>query len=306
MPPSPGSPAPAAGTAPIPRTNRGVSPTDPAAPASYRRDMDAPDTELKKELDATLQARSELGAEYESALVESFLEKVEQRLDSTLDRRVRRHLAEQQIVVARGASSPEPPRGTSVSSTDSRSSRWSWPSRCRPSVSPTRASRGWSWPGSGSSVSTPSRSPAAGGSSGAGTSRGRSPTGRTERRREPDGLGPESGTARRSPCTDVSRRPPHPRFPRGRDDGGPREGRGPGQGRSRIRATVEVREPLRSPCRRTGAGGFPCRHPPICPSRVKPVLRVRVALVPFSRSPRAGSSRGPGLRLLPRARSTAW
>ncbi|WP_406450880.1 hypothetical protein OG782_14260 [Streptomyces sp. NBC_00876] len=73
--------------------------------------MDAPDTELKKELKATLQARNELGADYESALVESFLEKVEQRLDSTLDRRVRRHLAEQQIVVARGARSPEQPLG---------------------------------------------------------------------------------------------------------------------------------------------------------------------------------------------------
>ncbi|NED88872.1 hypothetical protein G3I76_53470 [Streptomyces sp. SID11233] len=70
--------------------------------------MDASDTELKKELNATLQARSELGAEYESALVESFLEKVEQRLDGTLDRRVRRHLAEQQV---RGVRSPERPSG---------------------------------------------------------------------------------------------------------------------------------------------------------------------------------------------------
>ncbi|WP_406096274.1 hypothetical protein [Streptomyces sp. NBC_01013] len=73
--------------------------------------MDAPDTELEKELKATLQARSELGAEYESALVESFLDKVEQRLDGTLDRRVRRHLAQQQINVARGARAPEPPLG---------------------------------------------------------------------------------------------------------------------------------------------------------------------------------------------------
>ncbi|MER6118646.1 hypothetical protein [Streptomyces sp. NPDC001743] len=73
--------------------------------------MDASDAELKKELNATLQARSELGAEYESALVESFLEKVEQRLDGTLDRRVRRHLAEQQITVARGARAPEQPLG---------------------------------------------------------------------------------------------------------------------------------------------------------------------------------------------------
>nr|WSW68860.1 hypothetical protein OG461_23130 [Streptomyces sp. NBC_00995] len=73
--------------------------------------MDAPDTELTKELKATLQARSELGAEYESALVESFLEKVEQRLDDTLDRRVRRHLAEQQIGAVRGARTPQQPPG---------------------------------------------------------------------------------------------------------------------------------------------------------------------------------------------------
>ncbi|MFE2942519.1 hypothetical protein ACFXKG_26225 [Streptomyces sp. NPDC059255] len=65
--------------------------------------MEARDPELKKELDATLQARSELGADYDSALIESFLEKVEQRLDSTVDRRVRRQLAEKQMVAARGS-----------------------------------------------------------------------------------------------------------------------------------------------------------------------------------------------------------
>ncbi|AVH58295.1 hypothetical protein C4B68_23855 [Streptomyces dengpaensis] len=65
------------------------------------------DAELKKELNATLHARRELGDEYESALVDSFLEKVEQRLDGAVDRRVRRQLAEQQMVVARGARSPE-------------------------------------------------------------------------------------------------------------------------------------------------------------------------------------------------------
>ncbi|MFB7918604.1 hypothetical protein [Streptomyces sp. NPDC056061] len=70
--------------------------------------MKAGDPELKSELDATLHARNELGSDYESALVESFLEKVEQRLDSTLDRRVRRHLAEQQVSVARGARQPQP------------------------------------------------------------------------------------------------------------------------------------------------------------------------------------------------------
>ncbi|MEE1938559.1 hypothetical protein V1L54_03885 [Streptomyces sp. TRM 70361] len=71
--------------------------------------MDArgPDPELRKELDATLQTRRELGPEYESELVDSFLEKVDQRLDSVIDRRVRRHLAERQTVVARGARTPQ-------------------------------------------------------------------------------------------------------------------------------------------------------------------------------------------------------
>ncbi|MFF1381774.1 hypothetical protein [Streptomyces sp. NPDC058308] len=68
--------------------------------------MEARDAELKKELDATLHARRELGEEYDSALVDSFLGKIEQRLDGTVDRRMRRHLAEQQMVVARGARSP--------------------------------------------------------------------------------------------------------------------------------------------------------------------------------------------------------
>ncbi|AJE41031.1 hypothetical protein CP978_14300 [Streptomyces nodosus] len=68
--------------------------------------MDARDADLKKELHATLQARRELGEEYESALVDSFMEKIEQRLDGTIDRRLRRQLAEQQMTVARGARSP--------------------------------------------------------------------------------------------------------------------------------------------------------------------------------------------------------
>ncbi|MFJ3968015.1 hypothetical protein ACIPYR_07580 [Streptomyces parvus] len=70
--------------------------------------MEARDHELKKELAATLQARGELGAEYESELIESFLEKVEQRLDTTLDRRVRRQLAEQQTAGARGTPPAQP------------------------------------------------------------------------------------------------------------------------------------------------------------------------------------------------------
>ncbi|MFP3991984.1 hypothetical protein U9R90_31830 [Streptomyces sp. E11-3] len=69
--------------------------------------MEARDAELKKDLDATLQTRRELGAEYESALLESFLEKVEQRLNTTVDRRVRRQLAEAQMANARGARSPQ-------------------------------------------------------------------------------------------------------------------------------------------------------------------------------------------------------
>ncbi|MEW2069896.1 hypothetical protein [Streptomyces sp. NPDC007346] len=71
--------------------------------------MEARDHDLKKELSATLQARGELGPEYESALIDSFLEKVEQRLDSTMDRQVRRHLAEQQVTAARDPRSARPP-----------------------------------------------------------------------------------------------------------------------------------------------------------------------------------------------------
>ncbi|WP_030216332.1 membrane protein [Streptomyces sp. NRRL WC-3626] len=68
--------------------------------------MDARDTELKKELHASLQARRELGEEYESALVDSFLEKVDQRIDGAVERRVRRQVAERQMTVARDARSP--------------------------------------------------------------------------------------------------------------------------------------------------------------------------------------------------------
>ncbi|MGW2561396.1 hypothetical protein ACWCXB_19505 [Streptomyces sp. NPDC001514] len=73
--------------------------------------MEARDQELTKELDATLHARRELGTEYESALIESFLEKVEQRMDATVDRRVRRHLAEQQTAAARGGRPGQPGDG---------------------------------------------------------------------------------------------------------------------------------------------------------------------------------------------------
>ncbi|MFI8091989.1 hypothetical protein ACIF9R_27320 [Streptomyces sp. NPDC086080] len=69
--------------------------------------MDARDAELKKELNASLQARRELGEEYESALVDSFLEKVDQRIDGAVERRVRRQLAEHQMTVTRDARSPK-------------------------------------------------------------------------------------------------------------------------------------------------------------------------------------------------------
>ncbi|WP_437050265.1 hypothetical protein [Streptomyces sp. enrichment culture] len=70
--------------------------------------MDARDTDLKKELDASLRARGELGEEYESALVDSFLEKVDRRIDDAVERRVRRQVAEQRTAAARGSRSPAP------------------------------------------------------------------------------------------------------------------------------------------------------------------------------------------------------
>ncbi|WP_130798694.1 hypothetical protein [Streptomyces otsuchiensis] len=61
--------------------------------------MSGRDAELKQDLQAALHTRRELGDTYEQELVDSFLEKVEQRIDSTVDKRVRRGLAEQQLVV---------------------------------------------------------------------------------------------------------------------------------------------------------------------------------------------------------------
>ncbi|OEV10438.1 hypothetical protein AN220_31210, partial [Streptomyces nanshensis] len=73
--------------------------------------MSGADHELRKELDATLQTRRELGPEYENELLDSFLEKVEQRLDTVVDKRVRRRMAEEQMVAARGngvGAAPQP------------------------------------------------------------------------------------------------------------------------------------------------------------------------------------------------------
>ncbi|MFD8816054.1 hypothetical protein ACFV23_32345 [Streptomyces sp. NPDC059627] len=63
---------------------------------------DVHDTDLKKDLAATLHARRDLGPEYESELVDSFLEKIDQRIDTAVERRLRRGLAEQQMQAARG------------------------------------------------------------------------------------------------------------------------------------------------------------------------------------------------------------
>ncbi|MEV7284167.1 hypothetical protein AB0O01_06300 [Streptomyces sp. NPDC093252] len=68
--------------------------------------MDARDADLKKELNATLHARRDLGEEYESALVDSFLEKIDQRIDGEVERRVRRQFAEQRMTAARDSRSP--------------------------------------------------------------------------------------------------------------------------------------------------------------------------------------------------------
>ncbi|KOV63186.1 hypothetical protein [Streptomyces sp. MMG1121] len=69
--------------------------------------LDPRDVDLRKDLDATVRARRDLGDDYDAALVDSFLEKVEQRIDDAVDRRVRRHLAEQQTQSARGARRPK-------------------------------------------------------------------------------------------------------------------------------------------------------------------------------------------------------
>ena len=68
---------------------------------------DARDTDLQKDLAATLHARRELGQEYESELADSFLEKLDQRIDGAVERRLRRSMAEQQMQVARGARRPK-------------------------------------------------------------------------------------------------------------------------------------------------------------------------------------------------------
>ncbi|KRV48759.1 hypothetical protein AQ490_23085 [Wenjunlia vitaminophila] len=71
--------------------------------------MSARENELKKELGATLEARKELGDEYESALIESFLDKLDTRLESQVEQKVRRGLAERTTSSHRPPEQPKRP-----------------------------------------------------------------------------------------------------------------------------------------------------------------------------------------------------
>ncbi|MFI2612274.1 hypothetical protein [Kitasatospora sp. NPDC018619] len=48
--------------------------------------MDTRQDDLRRDLDATLQARKELGKDYEDALVDSFVKRLDARLDARVDR----------------------------------------------------------------------------------------------------------------------------------------------------------------------------------------------------------------------------
>ncbi|MDH6121956.1 hypothetical protein ABH930_003972 [Kitasatospora sp. GAS204A] len=54
---------------------------------------DSGPSEFRADLDAALQTRKELGADYESALVDSFLSRVDARLDARVEQRVAERLA---------------------------------------------------------------------------------------------------------------------------------------------------------------------------------------------------------------------
>ncbi len=191
------------------------------------RDTQLGDTELKKELAATLNARRDLGEDYESALVDSFLEKVDQRIDSVVDRRVRRQVAEQQMVVARGSRSPD-------RSSDTWGERYGFGVVSLVAAIPLSGIGGGvaelpglfvTWAGIvGVNVAWALRnSPTLG--------RRRGAKGESEWEERPGEIC--AGTAA-PPCDG------------GRDDGGPREGRGPGRNRAGASvASMEVREPLR-------------------------------------------------------------
>ncbi|MFJ8432570.1 hypothetical protein ACIQ9P_14865 [Kitasatospora sp. NPDC094019] len=54
--------------------------------------MDTRQDDLRRDLDASLQARKELGPEYEAELVDSFLARLDARLDARVERRVAERL----------------------------------------------------------------------------------------------------------------------------------------------------------------------------------------------------------------------
>lgn len=53
---------------------------------------------LKKDLEATVRTRQELGREYESELIDSFLGRLDARLDAQIERRVSEELARQEDI----------------------------------------------------------------------------------------------------------------------------------------------------------------------------------------------------------------
>ncbi|MDH6140706.1 MULTISPECIES: hypothetical protein [Kitasatospora] len=56
--------------------------------------MQSQPSEVRRDLDAALEARRELGPEYESELIDSFLARVDARLDARVEQRVAERLAE--------------------------------------------------------------------------------------------------------------------------------------------------------------------------------------------------------------------
>lgn len=87
---------------------RGLAPLPGAARERTVPRMDARDPELRRELNATLQTRKELGQEYEEELMASFLDRFDQRLENVVDKQMRRQMAEQQMVLARGGTGHRP------------------------------------------------------------------------------------------------------------------------------------------------------------------------------------------------------
>ncbi|TWF99672.1 hypothetical protein [Kitasatospora viridis] len=65
-----------------------MQPSAPGLPGQHHR------TELRKDLDAAIETRRELGPEYESELVDAFLARIDSRLDARVEQRVAERLAE--------------------------------------------------------------------------------------------------------------------------------------------------------------------------------------------------------------------